>query len=496
MRILIVAAEAVPFAKVGGLADVTGALPKALKRLGHDVRLAIPKYQRIQDVKFDLRPVVFDLQVPMDSHFESALVKEGSIGGDIPVYLIDSARYFQRAGVYGYPDDDERFVFFSRAALEMLPLLGWTPDVVHCHDWHTAIIPNWLNTLYRDDDRFNRIATLFTIHNLSYHGIFGNRVLEIAGIGSFGFSYADPGDNAVDLLGRGLHFADAINTVSEQYAREIQTPELGEGMEGLLRERSDRLLGILNGLDDELDPSTDRHIAAAYGVDSLDRRVENKLALQREANLKVDAEVPLIGMISRLAGAKGFDILCEALPAILRQPLQMVILGTGEQRYHEELTQLAKRHRNLALFLTFNTPLAQKIYAGSDMFLMPSRFEPCGLGQLIAMRYGSVPIVRRTGGLADTVLDFDPRSAAGNGFVFEPYEPMDLFGAVVRALETYKYTDTWRRLVEANMRRDFSWAASAQKYVEAYERAMELHAGAGTQSLPGSGVSPEACMDS
>jgi starch synthase len=251
-------------------------------------------------------------------------------------------------------------------------------------------------------------------------------------------------------------------------------------MEGLLRDRRDHLLGILNGLDyDELDTATDRHIAAAYTVESLDRRVENKLALQREANLKADPEVPLIGMISRLADPKGFDILCQALPAILRQPVQMVVLGTGEQRYHEELAGLSKRHRNLALFLTFNTPLAQKIYAGSDMFLMPSRFEPCGLGQLIAMRYGSVPIVRRTGGLADTVHDFDPRAFTGNGFVFERYEPMDLFGAVVRALETYKYGDTWRRLVEANMRRDFSWTASAQKYVDAYARAMELHSLAG-----------------
>ncbi len=485
MKVLIVAAEAVPFAKVGGLADVTGALPKALKQLGHDVRVVIPKYQRIQDGKFELRPLICDLQVPMDTHFEDALVTEGTIGGDIPVYLIDSARYFQRAGVYGYPDDDERFVFFSRAALEMLPKLNWTPDVVHCHDWHTAIIPNWLKTLFRNDTRFNRMASLFTVHNLSYHGIFGNRVLEIAGIGSFGFDYADPGDgHAVDLLGRGLHFADAINTVSEQYAQEIQTSELGEGMEELLGRRRDRLYGILNGLDyDELDPAKDRHIDANYDVESLDRRTANKLALQHEANLAPDPDVPVIGMISRLADAKGFDILCQALPAILGQPVQLVVLGTGEQRYHEELTQISKRQRNLRLFLTFNTPLAQKIYAGSDMFLMPSRFEPCGLGQLIAMHYGSVPIVRRTGGLADTVEDFDPRTGQGNGFVFERYDPMDMFAAVIRALEAYKYRDQWRRLVEANMRRDFSWGASAQKYVEAYCRAVELHQAEGAVQL-------------
>ena len=477
MKILIAAAEVVPFAKVGGLADVTGALPKALKRLGHDVRVVMPKYQRIQDAKFGLRTAIPELRVPMAGQFEPGIVKEGSLAGEIPVYFIDSQRYFHREGVYGYPDDDERFIFFSRAVLEMLPQLGWMPDVMHCNDWHTAIIPNWLKTLYRDDPRFSRVATLFTIHNLAYQGIFGHRVLEIAGIGSFGFVYADRGDgHAVDLLGRGLQFADAITSVSEQYACEIQTEELGEGMDALLSDRRERLFGILNGLDyEDLDPAKDRHIAATFETATLDRRLENKLALQREANLAVDPEIPVIGMISRLADQKGFDILCQALPAILSQPLQLVILGTGDQHYHEVLAEAAKRYRNLSIFLTFNTPLAQKIYAGSDLFLMPSRFEPCGLGQLIAMRYGSVPVVRRTGGLADTVQDFDPRSGHGNGFVFERYDPMELFATVVRAVENYRYRDTWRKLVEGNMRRDFSWAISAQKYLDVYGRAMALH---------------------
>ena len=477
MKILIAAAEVVPFAKVGGLADVTGALPKALKRLGHDVRVAMPKYQRIQDERFGLRPAIADLQVPMDAHSEPAVIKEGTLAGDIPVYFVDSERFFRREGVYGYPDDDERFIFFSRCVLEMLPALGWMPDVLHCNDWHTAIIPNWLKTLYLEDGRFNRLATLFTIHNLAYQGIFGHRVLEIAGLGTFGFVHADRGDgHAVDLLGRGLQFADAISTVSQQYAREIQTEELGEGMHGVLTERRERLFGILNGLDyDDLDPAKDRHIAVNFDVDTLGQRLENKLALQREANLPVDPEVPVVGMISRLADQKGFDILCHALPAMLSQPLQLVILGTGDQHYHEVLTEAAKRYRNLSIFLTFNTPLAQKIYAGSDIFLMPSRFEPCGLGQLIAMRYGSVPVARRTGGLADTVQDWNARTGHGNGFVFERYDPMELFAAVVRAVETYRYRDTWRRLVEANMRRDFSWTISAERYLEVYARAVALH---------------------
>lgn len=479
MKILVVAAEVVPFAKVGGLADVTGALPKALKRLGHDVRVAMPKYQRIRDAKFGLEPLLADVAVPMDGRLEPAGVKRGLLGGDIPVYLVDSQRYFDREGIYGYADDDERFIFFSRAVLEMLPALDWQPDVIHCNDWHTAIIPNWLKTLYRDDGRFNRVATQLTIHNLAYQGIFGHRVLEIAGIGSFGFVYSDRGGDGpvVDLLGRGLQFADGINTVSEQYAREIQTPQLGEGMDEILVERGDRLCGILNGLDyDELDPSNDRHIAAHFDFATLERRVENKLALQREAHLAVDPEVPLIAMISRLAGPKGFDLLTQALEPIMNQPLQLVIMGTGDQQYHELLHAAAKRYHNLAIFLTFNTPLAQKIYAGSDMFLMPSRFEPCGLGQLMAMRYGSVPIVRRTGGLADTVQDFDPRTGQGNGFSFERYDPLELFATVVRATEHYKYKGVWRQLVERDMRLDFSWTRSAQKYVEAYRRAIDRHA--------------------
>jgi starch synthase len=477
MKILLAATEVVPFAKVGGLADVTGALPKALKRMGHDVRVVMPRYRRIHEQKLGLQPIVLDLPVPMDSHAEVATIKRGELAEDLPVYLVDSDRFFDRDGVYGYPDDDERFIFFSRAALEMLPLLDWTPDVIHCNDWHTAIIPNWLKTLYRRDPRFRDIATVFTIHNLAYQGIFGHRVLEIAGIGSFGFSVADRGDgHVVDLLGRGLQFADAITTVSEKYAEEIQTPEMGEGMDGLLLERQDRLFGILNGLDsEEMDPARDRHIAAPFDVESLECRTENKLALQREASLAVDAHVPLVGMISRLSDQKGFDILCQALEALLHQPLQLVILGTGDQHYHELLSAAAKRFHNLSIFLTFNTPLAQKIYAGSDMFLMPSKFEPCGLGQLIAMRYGSVPVVRLTGGLADTVRDFDARTGEGNGFTFERYDAMDLFGAVVRATEAYKYPRVWRRLMEQNMRRDFSWNASAEKYVDVYRRAVALH---------------------
>ncbi len=435
----------------------------------------MPKYQRVSDEKFGIRTRIRGLPVPLQGNIERADVKECSIGADVPVYFIDNQRFFGREGVYGYPDDDERFIFFSRALLSMLPALDWQPDVVHCNEWHTAIIPNWLKTIYAEHPSAGSMATVFTVHNLAYQGIFGHRVLEIAGIGSFGFVYADQGGEgqAVGLLGRGLQFADAISTVSEQYAREIQTPEFGHGMHEVLRQRRDRLSGILNGLDyDELDPAQDVHIAERFDASTLDRRPLNKTALQAEAGLPIDANAPLIGMITRLTDQKGLDILSQALDGLLAQPLQMVILGTGDQRYHELLSAAVKRHPNLAVFLTFSTPLAQKIYAGSDLFLMPSRLEPCGLGQLIAMRYGSVPIVRSTGGLADTVLDYDPSSGEGSGFVFQRYASMDLFAAVIRAIENYKQRDAWRRLMEYDMRLDFSWTVSAQKYVDVYHRAM------------------------
>ena len=473
------AAEAVPFAKVGGLADVAGALPKALQRLGHDVRVVIPKYQRIQDEQFGLTTIVPRLPVPMNSHHEPSCIKQGRIPlageRDIPVYLVENERYFGREGVYGYPDDGERFVFFSRAALELLPAIGWLPDVVHCHDWHTAVVPNWLKTVYRDDARYHHMATLLTIHNLAYQGVFGHRVLEVAGLEPFDFLVPRQQDDGqqVDLLARGLHFADAISTVSETHAREILTEEFGQGMDSLLRGRQDRIFGILNGLDeDEFDPMVDGRVAAVFGPDSTSRRAENKLALQREANLPMNPRIPLIGMVSRLSTQKGFDLLAEILEPLLRQPVQLAILGTGEQRFHDLLLAAQKRHPNLAVFLTFSTRLAQKIYAGSDMFLMPSRFEPCGLGQLVAMRYGSVPIVRRTGGLADTVQDFDASADEGSGFVFDSYDPMELFAAIIRATETYKHRDLWRRLQRHNMQRDFSWPTSAARYAAVYEQAV------------------------
>jgi starch synthase len=494
LKVLFLSAEVVPFAKTGGLADVAGSLPKAIRALGHDIRVAMPRYGRIDPVKFELKEVLPAFPVPMDKRTEEAAVLQGVIGRDVPVYMIENAKYYDRDGIYMYPDDAERFVFFCRSALEMLGRLGWRPDIIHCNDWHTAIVPNWLKTLYRDDPLFAHTATVYTIHNLAYQGIFGHRVLEIAGIAEQGFMYHPEMvdlSEVVDLMARGIFFADVINTVSERYAQEILTPEFGEKLDPLLRERRERLFGIVNGIDYEvMNPATDKYIAQNYDLDHLQKRVANKMDLQKEANLQQDPVIPLIGVISRLTDQKGFDILGDVIDHVLDLDLQLVLLGTGDPHYHEMFSRIAQAYPGrVAVFLTFNASLAQKIYAGSDMFLMPSRFEPCGLGQLIAMRYGSVPIVRATGGLADTVQDLNPTTGEGNGFSFVRHDRWTLFATIVRAVENYKYRETWQKLQVRGMTADFSWNASAKKYVDLYWRALQLQGQESTAhgQAPGAG---------
>lgn len=480
LKVLILSAEMVPFAKTGGLADVTGALPKALARLGTDVRVALPRYGRIDPDRFKMTEVVPTFPVPMDDAAEPVSILKTDAVPSVPVYFVNSDKYFNREGIYGYPDDGERFILYCRAALEMLRQLNWKPDIIHCNDWHTGIVPNWLKTIYKKDPFFADTATVFTIHNLQYQGLFGWRILEVAGIEEYGFlHHPQIGELAdvVDLMARGLHFADVVNTVSERYAQEILTPEFGEKLDPLLRDRKDRLFGILNGVDfDELNPATDRYIAQTFDVDHLDDRRANKLALQRESGLPQNSSIPLIGMVSRLADQKGFDLLAGCFDTMMEcLDVQFVLLGTGDQHYHNVFSQYAQKYSGrAAIHLTFNAALAQKIYAGSDMFLMPSRFEPCGLGQMISLRYGSIPIVRHTGGLADTIQNFDPRSQEGNGFSFERYHAMDLYTAIVRAVENYKHADTWRLLQQRGMQADYSWTASARKYQDLYQKALQF----------------------
>ena len=479
LRILILAAEIVPFAKVGGLADVVGALPKALQELGHDVRLVMPRYGQVSPERFQLTTALDAVPVHMGHYQEQVRVLQGSIGQGVPVYMIDAPRYFDRENIYGYTDDGERFILFCRSALETVRTLDWSPDIIHCNDWQTGIVPNWMHTVYHDDPFFADAATAYTIHNLAYQGIFGYRILEVAGVATGGFLYPQIVElaNVVDIMGRGILFADAITTVSERYAQEILTPTFGEKLDPLLRSRRDHLFGILNGIDyQEMNPATDHYIHTQFDCASLDKRAANKRALQERAHLPVKSDVPLIGMISRLADQKGFDLIAQIAQPLLAQGIQLVVLGIGDQHYHEMFQNLAARYpEQVAIFLTFNSELAQSIYAGSDMFLMPSRFEPCGLGQLIAMRYGSVPIVRSVGGLADTVQQYDPSTGGGNGFTFVNYDPWELFAAIVRALEVFRFKDIWRTLQQRGMNADHSWHASAVRYVDVYRNAIKFH---------------------
>ena len=478
LRVLFLAAEVFPYAKTGGLADVAGSLPKALRALGHDIRIVMPRYGFIDKEKWGLREIIPSLPVPFDERHEPASVYETHLDS-VPVYMVDNARFFDRDGIYAYPDDAERFIFFSRAALELARALDWSPHIVHCNDWHTALVPNWLKTLYRDDPFWQNTRTVFTVHNLAYQGVFGHRVLEVAGLAHYGFivhPQLSQWNHVVHFMGRGLIFADMVTTVSPRYAREIMTPEFGAGLDPILRDRADTVVGILNGIDvDEWNPAADEHLARTYDVSTLDARAENRRALLEEVNLPPADDRPLFGFIGRLTEQKGIDLLTGVVGDAVRYlGAQFVFLGTGEERWQTLLQTAAERHpEHVRAFFTFNNPLAHRIYAGVDVLLMPSRFEPCGLNQMIAMRYGAVPLVREVGGLADTVHDFDPRTGAGNGFTFREYETQALYTAIVRAVETWKHREVWRRLQTRGMTTDFSWARSARQYVDVYRRALK-----------------------
>jgi starch synthase len=480
LKILLVSAEVAPFAKVGGLADVAGALPKALRAMGHDVRVVMPRYGSIDVEKYRLHPVLRELPVPLAHQRVNASVLEGRIGQDVPVYFIDNPQFFGREGMYGFWDDDARFIYFSRAALEMLRPLGFQPDVIHVNDWHTAIIPNLLAKLYAADPFYADIATVLTIHNLAFQGVYGYGTLHLAELEQWGLIKSGIAglDDIVNLLGRGVWFADVVNTVSNRYAEEILTPEYGERMDPLLRLFKSKLHGIINGIDYEVfNPQTDASIAAHYELGSIERKLDNKRALQREVGLPADASIPVIGLISRLYDQKGLDLIANIMWGLMRLNLQLVVLGAGDGRY-EEMFRANARDNPLKVSATigFKPVLAQHIYAGSDIFLMPSRFEPCGLGQLISIRYGTIPIVRATGGLADTIEDWDPVERTGNGFVFTAYDHWDLYAQVVRALETYRQPQLWQRLQANAMSTDVSWANSADKYARLYRMATSRHA--------------------
>ncbi len=476
LKILILSSEVAPFAGTGKLADVVGQLPKALEQLGHDVRVAMPRYARIHP---DLmQRVVEPFPVASNHASEAATVFEGRIELDVPIYFIDNPRLFDREALYMYADDAERFLFFCRAAIEMLRRLDWQPDIIHCNDWQTAIVPNWLKTIYASDKFFERTATVYTIHNLAAQGIFDARVLELAGLTRFGFiSHPEVSteiNEAFDFMARGILFADGITTISETYARMIQTPEYGEKLDPILRMRARRLRGILNGVDySDLNPATDPALAQHFDMDRLDARATNKTALQQQLGLAIEPQTPILAMIGPLNDAAGLDVVADTIDHILDLNVQFVLMGSGDQHYHKIFGEWhAKRPLQFAVSFTQDEALLRKILAGSDALLMPARLEPDGTTQLMALRYGCVPVVRASGALADSITNWDPRLRTGNGITFDQLDRWTLFAGIVRALETLQRPQEWRALQRQGMIGDFSWQQAAGKYVELYQFAL------------------------
>jgi starch synthase len=480
VRVLFVVAEAVPFAKTGGLADVAGALPPALHDLGVDVRLLMPRYATVDAGRHGLNRVG-EVSVSIGGRLEAAQVWEGILAGKVPVWFLDHPGYYGRPGIYGeggrdYEDNLARFTCLCRAALNWVRGSGWTPDVFHCHDWHAALLPVYLDTVERGDPALRRAATLFTIHNLAYQGIFPRDQLPVTGLSEEIYWSRLEFYGSINLMKGALLSADLLNTVSETYAREIQTPEFGHGLDGVLRTRSQDLYGVLNGVDYSVwDPRVDPYIPVRYGPEDLSGKRACKRALQAEFHLPEDPETPLVGMVTRLVDQKGLDLVHACLDRMVAAGAQFVLLGTGDPRYEAAFTEAARRYpRQVGARIGFDEGLAHRIEAGCDMFLMPSRYEPSGLNQLYSLRYGTVPIVRATGGLADSIVDATPEAIArgeANGFVFEAYTPDALWEAIRRALDVFRNPTLWRTLMQTGMRADFSWNRSARRYVELYERA-------------------------
>ena len=470
MKILFVAAEATPLVKVGGLADVIGSLPKELVEMGHDVRVIMPRYGIMDPADFTTSPVIDGLNIEVMKKTERVSLEVTEIGSKVTVYLVDSDGFRNSIEVYG-KGEMERFLLFCRVVFDVLPKLDWKPEIVHCHDWHTALVPLWLKK------NNCQCASIFTIHNLAYQGFFDGRFLVDADLEKdWQLRQTGMPDPPLNFMGQGILWADLVTTVSETYAKEILTTEYGAGLDYLLRYREDRLFGVVNGLDyDEYNPAIDDFIPAKYDACTVDKRIDNKRALQKRAGFAEDVEVPLIGMVSRLDEQKGLDILTSSFDILFRKTeAQMVILGSGREEYHNLLRQAAGRYPSqLAVFIEFDDALARLIYAGCDMFLMPSRFEPCGLGQLIAMRYGAVPVVRHTGGLVDTVQNLTQDMSKGNGFVFQDYDSGAMLAAIQRAISSYA-KKAWPNVMRRIMALDFSWQASARRYEYIYRKAMEL----------------------
>ncbi|MGC9469074.1 MAG: glycogen synthase [Anaerolineae bacterium] len=478
LKVLFVAAEAVPFVKVGGLAEFAGALPKALRRLGVDVRVMVPRYSDGDHTKTPkLKRVGGSIPVPVGSREEPAHLLSTQVG-DVPVYLIFNDQHFgNRERVYGFNDDPQRFTFFSRAVLAALPALDWVPDVIHVNDWHAAPIAAWLDVYGRQDPGYRDMASLFTIHNFAYQGVCGRLLLSFGQMPNLPHLDVEP-VGKVNWMAQGIAHADLVSTVSPTYAQEMLAGSLGGDLQPLLQRRQDRFFGILSGIDTEAwNPSSDEALTQKYDAESLNMRSVNKTALQRELRLPVDMDVPLLGSVTRLDPLKGIDILAEALPKMMdARELQVVVLGTGMPELAEKLQSLQARYpRNVRALIRFDERLARRIYGSADMFVLPSEYEAVSVALMTAMHYGAVPIVHAVGGLLDTVLDADGNPERGTGFAFDGYSVPAFLEAADRALAAYDDEARWVSLQRRAMMRDSSWATSAKAYLDLYQRARRLH---------------------
>lgn len=476
MNIVMIASECVPFVKTGGLADVLGALPKALKALGHDVKIILPKYGQIDAQKHGLTRFMEGIDVWMGSGIkEGCAVDVAYLADDIPVYFIEHWMYFGRDSIYGdYGDNGERFAFFTRAALQLCLVADFEVDVVHTHDWHTGLAPVYLKTWPWRGTSLDGVATVFTIHNIQYQGNYGKKVMPYAGIGWQHFT-ADKLESygGLNFMKGGIAFADKVTTVSPTYAQETRHSKLGMGMNNVLRQKGDRYLGILNGVDyEDWSPEVDPHIAQTYSLEALDGKQVCKQALQASFGLEQNVAKPLIGVVSRLADQKGLDVLYTALLHLLKvADFQFVLLGSGDKRLESQYAHLAHQYPDrVGVQIAYDNAKAHQIEAGADFFAMPSRFEPCGLNQMYSLRYGTLPIVRNTGGLADTIVQYDQRSGQGTGFKFDELSASAIVNTLLWVLDTwYKRPKDIEQMVKRAMQQDYSWQQSALQYEALYE---------------------------
>lgn len=469
MKVLFASSEALPFKASGGLGDVAGSLPQALRKRLIGCRVVMPLYDTISQELKDSMTFLTSISVPVAWRRQYCGIFEAKAGGVI-YYLLDNQYYFKRDGIYGYYDDAERFAFFARAVLEIIPAIGFKPDIIHCNDWQTALTPVYYNTLYANRPGYENIKTVFTIHNIQYQGTYGMELVnEVIGIPERATSLVEY-DGDVNFMKGAIETADKVTTVSPSYANEILDPWYSHGLDIILNQRSWKLSGILNGIDTDLyNPETDKDIAVNYNSSNFEPKKINKQKLQEYFSLPIREDVPVIGMVTRLVGHKGLDLVKAVLDELLATTdIQFVVLGSGEWQYESFFKDMAAKYPDkMGLKLGFVPSLSKKIYAGADMFLMPSKSEPCGLSQMISLRYGTIPIVRETGGLRDSIKDSG--DGEGNGFTFSSYNAHDMLFTIKRAIEGYSHREGWNILMKRAMECDNSWGKSANEYIRLYK---------------------------